>query len=122
VSDEPLLRSRRAWWIVNDFIHDMSTGLWAASLLVIWVLSRRAASASAEVAEALRAAEQAVFWLLVAALIGLAVTGAVRLAYWRRATPPAALAEKRALLAAKHVAFFVVYGLGTVWAYWMAWR
>ena len=122
MSDGPLLRSRRAWWIVNDFVHDMSTGVWAASLLVIWVLARRAATASPEVAVGLQAAEQAVFWLLVASLAGLAATGAIRLFYWRRSTPPEALAEKRALLAAKHVAFFVVYGLGSVWAYWMAWR
>ena len=122
MSDGPLLRSRRAWWIVNDFVHDMSTGVWAASLLVIWVLSRRSATASPEVALGLQAAEQAVFWLLVVALVGLAVTGAIRLFYWRRSTPAEALPEKRKLLILKHIAFLAVYGFGSVWAYWMAWR
>jgi hypothetical protein len=106
--------------IVNNFVHDMSTGTWAACVLVIWTLWRETASASAETAQALALAEQRVFWLLVAALVGLAVTGALRLAYWRDDTTEETLAPKRSALIVKHVAFVVIYGLGSLWAAWMA--
>jgi hypothetical protein len=36
--------------------------------------------------------------------------------YWRSDTPPDQVRAKRSALVVKHVAFLVVYGLGTVWA------
>ena len=52
-------------------------------------------------------------------LVGLTVTGAIRLFYWRAETPPDELKTKRGALIVKHVAFLLVYGLGTAWAAWM---
>ena len=62
-------------------------------------------------------AETVVFWLLVLSLLGLIVTGAIRLFYWRADTPSEQLKAKRGALIAKHVAFVLVYGLGTAWAF-----
>ena len=103
--------------IVNNFIHDMSTGTWAACVLVIWVLARQVPGMPAEAASAVRASQMVVLWLLVAALVGLAVTGGIRLSYWRQEASPAELAEKRRLLWIKHAAFAVIYGGGTLWAW-----
>ena len=61
-------------------------------------------------------ANTVVFWLLVIALVGLTVTGAVRLFYWRSETPPEELKTKRGALVFKHVAFLLIYGVGTAWA------
>jgi uncharacterized membrane protein len=102
--------------IVNNFIHDMSTGTWAACMLVIWVISSKSQGAPAEAAAVLGEANQLVFWLLVASLVGLSVTGGIRLFYWRADTPADQLREKRGALVVKHVAFLLVYGLGTAWA------
>jgi uncharacterized membrane protein YGL010W len=102
--------------IVNNFVHDMSTGTWAACMLVIWVISSRTQGVPLEAAAVLGEANRVVFWLLVASLVGLSVTGGIRLFYWRADTPPDQLKAKRAALVVKHVAFLVVYGLGTVWA------
>jgi putative copper export protein len=102
--------------IVTNFVHDMSTGIWFACLLVLWVISSRSAGAPAEAAVVLSSASQAVFWLLVASLVGLTVTGALRLVYWRAETPPEMRSTKRSALIIKHAAFLVVYGLGTAWA------
>ena len=102
--------------IVNNFVHDMSTGTWAACILVIWVISSQAQGVPTEAAVVLAEANRLVFWLLLASLIGLSVTGGIRLFYWRADTPPDQLKAKRGALVVKHVAFLVVYGLGTLWA------
>ena len=104
--------------IVNNFVHDMSTGTWAACMLVIWVIASRSAGVPAEAAAVLSDANTVVFWLLVLALVGLTVTGVIRLFYWRADTPPEQLKTKRGALIVKHVAFLLVYGVGTAWAAW----
>jgi membrane protein YdbS with pleckstrin-like domain len=105
--------------IVNNFVHDMSTGTWAACILVIWVITSRSLGVSSEAAAVLSEANTVVFWLLVVSLVGLTVTGAIRLLYWRSDTPPEQLKTKRGALIVKHIAFLLVYGLGTAWAAWM---
>ena len=102
--------------IVNNFVHDMSTGTWAACMLVIWVISSRSQGVPPEAAAVLADANTLVFWLLAVSLVGLTVTGAARLFYWRSDTPPEQLKAKRGALIVKHVAFLLVYGLGTLWA------
>ena len=105
--------------IVNNFVHDMSTGTWAACVLVIWVIASRSQGVAPQAAAVLSDANSAVFWLLVISLVGLSVTGAIRLLYWRSDTPPEQLKTKRGALIFKHIAFLLVYGLGTAWAAWM---
>lgn len=102
--------------IVNNFLHDMATGTWAACVLVIAVLDPRAAAAPAEAAAALSEAMRLVLWLLLGALAVIAATGGIRLAYWRREAAPDEVAAKRKALLVKHVAFLLAYGAGTAWA------
>jgi len=106
--------------ITNNFLHDMATGTWAACLLVLWSLDRQLASLSTEAQDALRTSMELVFWLLVAALVVLTVTGALRLFYWRGTTPAQERAAKQRALIIKHVAFLVIYGGGTYWAWMLA--
>lgn len=35
------MADRRYLWIVNNFLHDMATGTWAACVLVVWLLAGR---------------------------------------------------------------------------------
>lgn len=106
---------RRYAWVTNNFLHDMSTGTWAAALLVMLVLHGRLAGMPEAAAAALRDANGAVFVLGLIALAVVTVTGIVRLFYWRAQTPPDVMREKRRALIVKHVAFAVIYGGGTVW-------
>ena len=94
--------------------------MWAACVIVIWTVFSMASQTTDEASAVLQQAAQNVFWLLVAALVGLTVTGAARLFYWRSDTPAEQRADKRVALVVKHVVFIVVYGLGTVWAAQMA--
>ncbi|MGB4441592.1 MAG: hypothetical protein WBJ62_05145 [Coriobacteriia bacterium] len=103
--------------IVNNFLHDMATGTWAACLAVLLVLSGRLAGMPAEAAVALGDAMTLVFWILAGALVVVSATGGIRLAYWRQQTAPEDLAAKRRSLIVKHIAFFVIYGGGSVWGW-----
>jgi hypothetical protein len=118
--DNPAVR------LTNNWLHDVGTGLWAAGLLVIWVLDTRkdalAVQAGSAFADAMLGVEWLVFWLLVAALVDIAVTGALRLVYWRSQTPAEEMPAKRPALIGKHIAFLVVYGGGTLWSYLLVTR
>jgi len=105
--------------IVNNFVHDMSTGTWAACVLVIWVIASRSQGVPPEAVAVLRDASRVVFWLLVVSLVGLSLTGGIRLFYWRAETSSDELETKKGALIFKHIAFLLIYGLGTAWAAWM---
>ncbi|MCL2492327.1 MAG: hypothetical protein FWE87_06270 [Coriobacteriia bacterium] len=102
--------------IVNSFFHDMSTGTWAACVLVIVLLNLRRLDATGEVAIALLEAQWAVFWLMLIALVVLALTGGLYLRYSKdKAATPKDLAVRRRLLIQKHIILLTIYGIGTVW-------
>ena len=97
----------------------MSTGTWAACVLVIRVIASRSRGVPPQAAAVLSDANSVVFWLLVVSLVGLSVTGGIRLFYWRAETAPDEFETKQGALIFKHVAFLLIYGLGTAWAAWM---
>lgn len=106
--------------LTNNWTHDVSTGLWAVCLLVLWTLSRRQPvfeRAGAESLAALGDVSATMFAVLVGALVMIALIRAARLVYWRAETPVDIMPAKRLALIGKHVAFFLVYGGGTWWAW-----
>src|SRR5512133_2104450 len=103
--------------IINNFLHDMATGTWAACLLVIHLLAARRPSLIADASLVIRDASREVFWLMIIALLIVTITGASRLFYWRRMTPKDQVAVKRRALLWKHIMFIVVYGGGTYWGW-----
>lgn len=105
--------------IANNWAHDFASGLWGACVLVIWLLHGRVAEVPAEAAAALGDVQRLLWLVLLASLAAIAVTGAVRLAYWRAQTPSAEMPAKRSALIGKHVGYLVVYGLGSWWAWGM---
>jgi len=111
--------------LANNWLHDVATGLWAACLIVLWVLEQQqplfAAAGSTPAWRAMAHTSQIMFWLLLGALAVIAVTGILRLFYWRKQTPPGEVRGKRKALIGKHVAFVLVYGAGTFWASTMVW-
>lgn len=111
------MADRRYLWIVNNFLHDLATGTWAACLLVVWLLAGRRAGMPAEAAAALGDAMSALFKLALLSLVVIGATGGVRLGYWRRQSSGDGLTQKRRALLVKHAAFAVVYGVGTILLY-----
>ena len=81
------------------------------------VLSARLAGMPPAAAVAIHSAMWSVFWLLVVALLVLTATGAARLLYWRSRFSPEELVARPRALVVKHIAFVVIYGAGTAWAW-----
>jgi putative copper export protein len=109
--------SRRYGRIVNNFLHDVATGTWVASLLVLWVLSRRLDGMPPDAYDAVADAMAVVFWLAVVAVAVIFITGAFRLTYWKEEAEVQGVEATRRALVLKHIAFFIIYGAGTVWAW-----
>jgi putative copper export protein len=105
----------RYLWIVNNFLHDMATGVWAACVLVVWMLAGRRVGMPAEAAAAVGDTMSSLFRLALAALVIIGATGGVRLGYWRRQTGANELSQKRRALLVKHALFAAIYGGGTFW-------
>ncbi len=103
--------------IVNNFLHDLATGTWAAALLVLLVLRREASGLPPEAVEALGRAGTELAWLCTAALVVIGATGGIRTRYWRLDTPPDQLEAKRRALVVKHLLLLVLYLPGTWWAW-----
>ena len=113
-------------WIVNNWVHDVGTGMWVAALFVIWRLAywRSVAAASAPgflsprlQAEVLTQVSHEMFWIMLASLLVIFVTGGLRLRYWRKENTADELPYKRRSLLVKHAVYLAVYGAGTVWGY-----
>lgn len=105
--------------IVNSWIHDFASGTWAACVLVMWVLAARVPGLPTAAGVAIVDAVRLLFGLLLASLVVILATGGIRLRYWRSQGTPDELPQRRRALLAKHVAYFVVYGAGTVWAWYL---
>jgi hypothetical protein len=108
----------RYGWIVNNFFHDLSSGLWAASILVMWILNDRVAggmpsAAAAAIADVLHL----LFFIVLGSLLVIFATGGIRLRYWRKQGTADELPYRRRALLVKHGVYLVVYGAGTVWAW-----
>lgn len=109
------LSRRRYLWTINNFLHDLATGVWAACVLVVWMLAGRRVGMPAEAAGALTATMVALFKLSIVSLVVIGGTGGVRLGYWRRQSDPDDLEHKRKALLVKHALLIGGYGVGTWW-------
>ncbi len=104
-------------YIVNNFFHDLASGMWAASVLVIWLLRTRLPGLPPEAAAAIADVMHTMFWLVLGSLLVIFVTGGIRLRYWRKQGTADELPYRRRALLVKHVLYLVIYGAGTVWAW-----
>lgn len=103
--------SMRPWLILlNDFAHDLFTGLWCGGFITLWLLRERQPVAFNALAED--------FYLLCLASLGMvAVTGMVRAFTYRDASSAYPPELKRRMLAVKHAVLGPAFLLGTWQAY-----
>ncbi len=104
--------------VMNNFVHDMCTGIWFAcvsSSSWSWTAARWECPSKLPQCSHRRVWPCSGCWS--SSLVGIAVTGADPPALLASARPPPDLLRaKRPALIAKHVAFIVMFGLGTLWA------
>jgi hypothetical protein len=105
----------KAFFIINNFTHDLFTGLWTSSILVLYLLSKRAKEQALLAAE-LNPIINMFFWLVIFSVVMVIGTGLIRYIYYRPATDGSE-SIKKGLLIVKHLLFTVVFGGGTFLAY-----
>lgn len=108
----------KAFVVVNNFVHDLSTGLWASTILVIYLLDGKTRSVEGLlISPALHDVMRTFFWLGIAAIAIILATGGARLLYYRTESIGGDREIKRNLLIVKHVFFTFFFVGGTYLAY-----
>lgn len=108
--------------IINDFAHDLFTGLWVSSILTIFLLEKRLTlTAGTLVALSIQEIKRFFFWLGVCSIVTIAVTGMVRFSYYRSEQNRMGAVKNKALIA-KHIVLGIILGAGTYLAYCYSFR
>ena len=104
--------------IINNFAHDLFTGLWISTVLVICLLESKASSAQGtDLASSLRDVMKVFFWLGICSLLIVVITGIFRLVEYRsKYSSPSEPARKKILIL-KHILLASVFLVGTYLAY-----
>ncbi len=105
----------KAFMIINNFAHDLFTGLWTSAVIVVYLLKEKARAQTLVAAE-LHDVMQLFFWLGIVSMAAILGTGGVRFRYYRPESDGSE-GTKRRLLIAKHLLFTVVFTGGTMLAY-----
>lgn len=110
--------------IVNNFAHDLATGLWASSIIVISVLKNKSGAfrAVSELSSVLQELMRFFFWLSVLSILVILATGSFRVFYFEAETAARERETKKKLLIVKHVFFTTIFIGGTYLGYLYAFR
>jgi len=113
----------KALVVVNNFVHDLFTGLWTSSVLVIYLLHRKTRSPEGLlVSPALHDVMRTLFWLGIASVVLIVLTGSLRVLYYRAESIRGDREIKKQLLIVKHVLFTFVFIGGTYLSYLYAFK
>lgn len=106
--------------IINDFAHDLFTGLWISSFLVIFILDRTAVTP--EAFDPLFLVMRTFFWLGIISLLIIIGTGVVRLRHYGKSEQTELKSIKRQALIVKHIILVSLFILGTYFSYHFVYR
>ena len=107
--------------ILNAFVHDVATGTWIGTLVLLTVLHAEARTAAWQVAAGLVGPLERKFliltWISLAVIIA---TGVVRMLTWKVFGWTGDMEKSRIkLLKVKHALLGVVFGVGTAYQVWI---
>lgn len=105
----------KALLIINNFAHDLFTGLWTSSVLVVYLLRERA-HAQTQLAAELHDIVKLFFWIGILSIAIILGTGLIRFIYYRPAEDGSETIKK-GLLIFKHLLFGAVFAGATFLAY-----
>jgi len=109
----------KAWLIIiNNFVHDLFTGLWISSVLVIYLLDKKSGLAQGTpLTASLQEVMKVFFWLGLFSILIIVVTGIIRLREYKFQNRGAAEPLKKKILILKHILLGAIFIGGTYWAY-----
>lgn len=103
--------------IINNFAHDLFTGFWVSTIIVIYLLTKQVPLVHGIPVEAFRGITKVFFWLGIFSIFMIIVTGIIRTLYYSSLNSTSlANAKKRALII-KHILLGLVFVAGTYLAY-----
>ena len=103
--------------IINNFVHDLFTGMWVSALAAIFLLENKKSYLQGTAAEALRDIMKFFFALGIFSLAVVIITGIFRSVYYKQEeNKNIAMVKKRALVF-KHILLGSLFILGTWFAY-----
>ena len=104
--------------IINNFLHDLFTGLWISTILVIYLLSRKASLAQGtDLAASLQEVMKVFFWLGICCIVIIVITGIFRFYEYRAKNSGTSESAKKKILILKHILLAVIFLVGTYLAY-----
>lgn len=111
--------SMKAWLItINNFGHDMFTGLWISSILVIYLLDRKAGFVQGTLtATLLQEVMKVFFWLGIFSVLIIIITGIFRFVNYGSTNTDASKPAKKKILILKHIFLVAIFLGGTYLAY-----
>lgn len=108
--------------VINDFAHDLFTGLWISTVLTIFLLEKKLTLApGTPAAISIQETKKFFFWLGAASIVTIAVTGVARFSYYK-SEPNRMGAVKDKTLIAKHIILGIIFVAGTYLAYRCSFR
>jgi len=121
--NEPMQTSSLRPWLIllNDFCHDLFTGLWFGSFITMAVMHHKAGQPGLDAGQRALMAElvSLFFWLTIAMLLAIICTGIFRFFYYRDWDGVHNRSVKKKLLIIKHAVLGSSFLLGTGLAvYW----
>jgi uncharacterized membrane protein len=110
-------KTRDQLTILNAFVHDVATGTWISSLILITVLYREVArpawAQAAPLGEALGRRFMVLTWASLAVIL---LTGVVRMVTWKAFGWTGDVSRDRVrLLKIKHAVLGIAFAAGTAW-------
>ncbi|HUV50329.1 MAG TPA: hypothetical protein VMW78_04840 [Anaerolineae bacterium] len=109
----------KAWLIIiNNFVHDLFTGLWISTILVIYLLGRKAGFAQGtSLATLLQDVINVFFWLGLFSILIIIITGIFRFFEYRSKNSGVLEPLKKKILIIKHILLGAIFLGGTYLAY-----
>lgn len=113
------MRYNVKYWliIINNFLHDMFTGFWVSTIIVIYLLKKQVPLVYGIPVETFRDIITVFFWLGIFSLIVIVFTGIIRIFYYRGINDMAIEIVKKKILIIKHILLGLIFLAGTYLAY-----
>jgi putative copper export protein len=103
--------------IINNFLHDLFTGLWISTILVIYLLQEKVPSVHQIPANALKDVMKVFFILGVFSLLIIIVTGIFRSINYNLINSRPPMTTKKKALIIKHILLGLIFIIGTYLSY-----
>lgn len=113
------MRQEMKYWliIINNFAHDLFTGFWVSTIIVIYMLIKQVPVVHGIPAETFRDVTKVFFLLGVFSVIMIIITGIIRTLYYFSLSNISFAKVKRQALIIKHMLLGLIFIAGTYWAY-----